>query len=37
MRDRINELFDLLSLLVVRFTILVLEIIGAYTLLTRLH
>jgi hypothetical protein len=32
-RDRINDSFDLLGLLVVRLTLLALEIIGAYTLI----
>jgi hypothetical protein len=33
MRDRINELFDILDLLVVRLTLLVLLAVGAYTLI----
>ncbi len=31
--DQINDTFDLLSLMVVRLTLLALEIIGAYTLI----
>jgi len=33
MRDRINALFDLLDLLVVRILLLILLLIGAYTLI----
>jgi hypothetical protein len=33
MRDRINHLFDILDLLVVRLTLLALLVIGAYTLI----
>lgn len=32
-RDRINRIFDLLELLVVRLTLLILLIVGAYTLI----
>ena len=33
MRDRINEFFDLLDLLVVRLTLLILLVVGAYTVI----
>jgi hypothetical protein len=36
-RDRINDIFDVLSLFVVRLTLLALEIIGAYTLIGGRH
>jgi hypothetical protein len=36
-RDRINDTFDLLGLIVVRLTLLALEIIGAYTLIGGHH
>jgi hypothetical protein len=33
MRDRINALFDILDLVVVRILLLILLVIGAYTLI----
>jgi hypothetical protein len=33
MRERINNFFDLLELLVVRLTLLILLVLGAYTLI----
>lgn len=33
MRDRMNAIFDILDLLVVRLTLLILLVVGAYTLI----